>query len=100
MEALLDALPAVLKNLDPNDRAFAALVSAAWNRTAGDGLRKRTTPIGFAGGRLVVAVEDETWRRNLEMLTPQMVFKLNAFLGDGTVRFIEFRVDPGPNYGR
>lgn len=100
MEALLDALPAILKNLDPNDKAFAALVFAAWKRTAGDALQKRTAPVEFAGGKLVVAVEDETWRRNLEILSRQMVAKLNAFLGDGTVRFIEFRVDPGSNYGR
>lgn len=100
MEALLDALPAVLKNLDPNDKAFEALVFAAWKRTAGDALRKRAVPVEFSDKRLVVAVEDETWRRNLEILTPQMVFKLNALLGDGTVRFVEFRVDPSPNYGR
>jgi hypothetical protein len=42
---------------------------------------------------LIVAVEDEVWKRHLEALSGQMLFKLNATLGRPTVTFIEFRVD-------
>ena len=43
---------------------------------------------------LVVAVEDSMWRRHLEELSPQMVARINGQLGDGILRFIEFRVQP------
>ena len=91
MEQLFTAIPAVLKNLEPNADADKAIVFAAWRRCAGSALAARTTPLKFGGNRLVVAVEDETWRRHLEILSPQMLVKLNAALGQGTVKFIEFR---------
>jgi hypothetical protein len=42
----------------------------------------------------VVAVEDDMWRRQMEDLSPKMIAKLNGTLGEGSVRFIEFRVAP------
>jgi len=42
----------------------------------------------------VIAVSDKTWKRNLESLGSQLLFKLNAALGRPLVDFIEFRVSP------
>lgn len=92
MEQLFSAIPAVLKNLVPNAEADKAIVFAAWKRGSGELLSARTTPLGFAENRLVIAVADKTWQRNLEELSPQMLVKINDYLGQGTVRFIEFRV--------
>jgi len=92
MEQLFGAIPAVLKNLVPNAEADKAIVFAAWKQCTGDLLRTRTAPLEFYENRLVVAVEDKTWQRNLEALSPQMLVKLNDYLGQGTVKFIEFRV--------
>jgi hypothetical protein len=33
------------------------------------------------------------WKRHLETLSGQMIFKLNSVLGQAVVTFIEFRVD-------
>ena len=41
---------------------------------------------------MIVAVEDRTWKRNLESLAPQLLFKLNAALGKPLVDLIEFRI--------
>jgi hypothetical protein len=95
MEQLFRAMSAVLKDVEPNQRTDEALVLAAWNRCAGEQLRDRTEPLEFDKGRLIVAVTDETWRRHLEDLSPRMLVKMNAVLGHGTVRFIEFTVSPG-----
>lgn len=100
MEQLFGAIPGILNDLEPNASAQEALVFAAWNQTAGEMLRARTTPIEFNEKRLVIAVEDRSWQRNLEELSPQMLAKINASIGHGTVRFIEFRIDPKWNYGR
>jgi hypothetical protein len=93
MEHVFRALPSVLKGLGPDRRSDEAMVLAAWGRCAGEMLRKRTQPLEFFENRLVVAVADETWRRHLEDLSPQMLYKLNEVLGQGTIRFIEFRVN-------
>jgi hypothetical protein len=94
MDQLFKALPSVLKGLGPNGQADEAMVHAAWVRCAGQMLNERTHALEFFENRLIVAVEDNTWRRHLEELSPRMLVSLNAALGEGTVRFIEFRIDP------
>jgi hypothetical protein len=94
MEQLFGALSDVLTGLGPSSETDEALAFIAWGRCSGEQLKERTKPVSFFQKRLVVAVKDLTWRRNLEELSPQLVAKLNAVLGDGRVRFIEFRIDP------
>lgn len=93
MERLFGTIPAVLGGLGANESADEAIVTAAWKRNAGELLRERTEPIEFFENRLIVAVADQTWQRHLEELSPQMLAKLNGSLGQGTVKFIEFRID-------
>ena len=94
MEQLFSAIPAVLKELGSNAEADEAIAFAAWKRCAGELLSTRTAPVEFFENRLVIAVADKTWQRHLEDLSPQMLVKLNDALGQGTVKFIEFRIDP------
>jgi len=93
MEQLFDAIPSVLTGLGPHIEVDEAMVFAAWARCAGDLLRERTVPLRMFENRLVIAVFDVTWQRHLEELSPRMLFKINGLLGQGTVKFIEFRVD-------
>jgi hypothetical protein len=92
MEQLFGAIPAVLSGLGANEGVKEAVVFAAWQRSAGELLRERTAPIEFYENRLVVAVTDETWQRHLEDLSPRMLVTLNSSLGQGTVNYIEFRI--------
>src|SRR5258708_31521116 len=93
MEQLFGAIPSVLSSLGPNADIDEAVVFAAWARCAGDLLRERTAPLEFFENRLVIAVSDETWARHLEDLSPQMLVRINGSLGQGTVTFIEFRIN-------
>ncbi len=93
MEQLFGAIPAVLGGLGTNAGIDEAVVFAAWQRCSGELLRERTSPVEFFENRLVVAVADETWQRHLEDLSPQMLVKLNGALGQGTVKYIEFRIN-------
>jgi hypothetical protein len=74
-------------------RPDEALAFIAWGRCAGEQLKTRTKPIEFFEKRLVVAVKDLTWRRNLEELSPQLVAKLNAVLrrGKGEIHRVSYR---------
>lgn len=93
MEQVFAAIPSALTALRQDDRVDQAIVFAAWSRCAGEMLGSKTFPIQFLTNRLVVGVRDEMWRRNLEGLAPQMLVNMNAVLGPGNVRFIEFRID-------
>lgn len=92
MERLFGTIPAVLSGLGVNDRATEAMVFVGWRQTAGEMLSERTSPVEYFESRLVIAVEDRIWQRHLEDLAPQMLAKLNGTLGQGTVKFIEFRI--------
>ena len=94
MQDLLRFIPGLVKQLGDNQVAREAFVFAAWRKIAGEGLSGRTAPVGLDGEKLVVAVEDATWQRNLEDLAGQMVFKLNSTFRRQLVTFIEFRISP------
>lgn len=98
MEQLYGAIPTVLRGLGTNDAVGEVVVFSAWKRCAGELLRQRTVPVDFFENRLIVAVADETWARHLEDLSPHMLVRLNAALGQGTVKFIEFRINGAAVY--
>lgn len=93
MEDLFRAFSALLREFDDNDAVREAIVFAAWKKIAGDALRQHTAPFELRQKRLFVAVRSETWRKHLESLAGQMIFKLNSLLGSASVTMIEFRVN-------
>jgi predicted nucleic acid-binding Zn ribbon protein len=92
MEQLFGSIPSVLKTLESNPTADEAVVFAAWRRCAGEMLSKKTRPLEFRSHRLIIAVADKAWQRQMEGFASQMLVKLNDSLGQGTVKFIEFRI--------
>ena len=93
MNELFRALPALLKEFDDNETVREAVTFAAWRKIAGESLRQHAVPFHLSQKRLIIAVKSETWRKHLEHLSGQMIFKLNSALGQAVVTFIEFRVD-------
>lgn len=93
MDELFRALPALLKEFENNESVREAVVFAAWRKIAGDMLRDHAVPFHLVQKRLIIAVSSETWRKHLEHLSGQMIFKINSKLGAALVTFIEFRVD-------
>jgi Dna[CI] antecedent, DciA len=93
MEDLVRALPALLKEFDENETVREAVVFAIWRRVAGESLRGHAVPLRLFQKHLIIAVTSETWKKHLEHLSGQMIFKLNSALKQAAVTFIEFRVD-------
>jgi len=92
MNAFISTLPGVFDAIESSKDVRDAFVFAAWRNIAGEQVFERTTPLLVDGKRLVIAVSDKTWKRNLESLGSQLLFKLNAALGKSLIDFIEFRV--------
>jgi hypothetical protein len=93
MNELFRSLPALLKQMEDNESLRQAVVFAAWRRIAGEGLREHAVALRLYQKHLIVAVMSETWKKHLEHLSGQMIFKLNSTLEQPLVTFIEFRID-------
>lgn len=93
MESLFRALPKLLKEFEDTEEVREAVVFAAWRSIAGESLSGHTVPLRLFNKHLIIAVADKMWKRHLETLSGQMIFKLNSALGQAIVTFIEFRVD-------
>ena len=94
MDDLFRALPKLLRAAGDSEEVAEAAAFAAWRRVAGEGLRGSAVPFRLYQKTLVVAVPDATWRRQLEGVSGQYLFRINSLVGQALVTYIEFRVDP------
>ena len=94
MDDLIRLLPKILRATDNAEEILEAAALAAWRRAAGEGLREHAVPFRLYGKTFVVAVPDATWRRQLEDMSGQLLFRLNSLLGQPAVTYVEFRIDP------
>ncbi len=94
MDDLFKALPKLLRAAGESEEVAEAAAFAAWRRVAGEGLRGSAVPFRLYHKTLVVAVPDATWRRQLEGVSGQYLFRINSLVGQPLVTYIEFRVDP------
>ena len=96
MDLLIRTLPAILKAAGDSDEVREAAAIAAWRHAAGEGLRDHTIALRLYEKKLVVAVADMTWQKQLQSLSRQLLFRLNSILGQPLVTYIELVVDPEP----
>jgi hypothetical protein len=73
-------------------REQAAFV--AWRAVAGKSLAHSCVPFRLYQKQLVIAVQDQVWKKQMEKLAGEFLFRLNSLLGGPFVTFIEFRIDP------
>ena len=94
MDALIRSLPNLLRAAGEAEEVLEVAAFIAWKRVAGEGLRGQAVPFRLYRKTLIVAVADTTWQKQLEAVSPQLLFRLNSLLGQAVVTFIEFRIDP------
>ena len=94
MDDLIKALPKLLRAAGDAEEVLEAAAFAAWRRAAGEALRGCAVPFRLYRKTLVISVPDATWRKQLEQMSPQLLFRLNSLLGQALVTYVEFRVDP------
>ena len=82
-----------MDEFEDSDELRDAVIAAAWRKVAGSSLCSHTTALGTKDTTLEVAVRDNIWKRHLESLSGQMIFKINSLLGHAAVTYISFRID-------
>jgi aspartyl-tRNA(Asn)/glutamyl-tRNA(Gln) amidotransferase subunit C len=94
MEQLIKTLPAILKASGVSAEVAEAACIGAWKHAIGEGLSSHAVALQLQGSTLIVAVDDEMWRKQLHQMRGQFMFRLNSVLGQVLVKSIEFRIDP------
>jgi len=100
MEPLFSTFPGILREVNAAPEALQSLVFSAWPAAVGELVEKRTKPLRFDSKHLTVAVADKTWKVHLEDLAGQIVAKLNKLCGNGSVAFVEFKIEPDALNGK
>jgi predicted nucleic acid-binding Zn ribbon protein len=91
--ALSNALDAVVRALSPGTSARAlGGVFGGWGDIVGDQIAAHVTPVKLEDGRLVVAVDQPGWATQMRYLHDDVLARINAVLGAGTVNQIDVRV--------
>ncbi|MFL5362984.1 MAG: DUF721 domain-containing protein [Myxococcales bacterium] len=88
-EPVYDILSRVLRKrkISPG---LAPVPLRAWTDAVGPSLSARTRPTALSRGVLHVAVQDHRWRDQIDASRALIVRRLNALLGAGTVRSLQF----------
>ena len=94
MEALIKALPAVLRASGNAPEVAEAAAIAAWKHCAGEGLKERAVPFALEDRTLLVAVADVIWQKQMTAMRGQMLYKINTLLDQPVVGSIKFIIDP------
>jgi hypothetical protein len=94
MDDLIRAIPSLLRAAGESEDVAEAAACVAWRRVSGEGVRGIAVPFRLYRKTLTVAVPDVTWQKQLEAISPQLLFRLNSLLGQPLVTYIEFRIDP------
>ena len=76
-------------------RAAMGSVFGRWEEIVGADLAAHTRPDSFADGVLAVTADSTAWATQVRLLAPMLVKRLNAELGDGSVRRVKVR-GPAP----
>ena len=94
MESLIKSLPAILAATAESTEVAEAACHAAWKPAVGEALSVHARPMKFEDQVLTIAVADNVWQRQLELMRPQLLFRLNSVLGRPLVKLIQIRVAP------
>ena len=94
MDNLFKAMPAILRAAGASEEVAEAACLAAWRHAVGEGLSSHAVAMQLRKHTLVVAIADNIWRRQLEQMRGQLLFRLNSVLGEQVVQAIEWRIDP------
>ena len=91
----VSAIGGLLDDQGWQQQAAIGSVFGRWAEIVGADLAAHTGPTAFADGELAVTADSTAWATQVRLLAPQLVRRLNAELGDGTVRRVKVR-GPAP----
>jgi predicted nucleic acid-binding Zn ribbon protein len=87
-----DTLREVLDRAGLGGIATSSTLCGRWAELVGPGIAAHSSPGAIKGGRLAVTVDSSAWMNQLSLLSTDLIEKVNAGLGAGTVTELRFRI--------
>jgi predicted nucleic acid-binding Zn ribbon protein len=94
-QPLVSAIGGLLDTRGWQQQAAMGSVFGRWAEIVGHDLAAHTRPDSFADGELAVTADSTAWATQVRLLASVLVRRLNAELGDGSVRRVKVR-GPAP----
>ena len=94
MDNILKLMPEIMRLSGNQEEVCEKAIYATWNLLVGEQVRRNCTPFRLFKKTLFIAAKDATWRKQLEQMSGQILFKLNSTLGAPYVTHLEFRTNP------
>jgi Zn-ribbon-containing, possibly RNA-binding protein and truncated derivatives len=94
MDNILKLMPEIIRLSGNQEEVCEKAIYATWNTLVGEQIRRNSIPFKLFKKTLFVAAKDATWRKQLEQMSGQFLFKLNSALGVPLVTHLEFRTKP------
>ena len=95
-QPLISAIGGLLDAHGWQQRAAMGSVFGRWAEIVGQDVAAHTRPDSFADGELAVTADSTAWATQVRLLAPQLVRRLAAELGDGTIRRVKVRGPEAP----
>lgn len=96
--ALGDVLGEMVQNQGWNERLAASRVFSDWAGIVGPEVAQHCEVDHFTDGVVHIEADSTAWAKELKMLAPRLVAKLNQELGDGQVLRIDVRGPQAPSW--
>lgn len=93
-----DLLGEVVRNQGWSDKLDDQRIFTDWVKIVGPEVAQHAQIDGFEDGIVHIRADKTSWAKELTMLAPRIVAKLNNALGDGTVMRIEVRGPQAPSW--
>ena len=93
-----DALGELIRQQGWEGRLDAQRVFSDWESIVGPEVARHSTVVGFAEAVVHVQTDSTAWAKELRLLAPRIVARLNDTLGDGTVLRIDVRGPEAPSW--
>jgi predicted nucleic acid-binding Zn ribbon protein len=90
-ESLNSAIEGLIDAHGWHEATAMGSVFGRWAQIVGADLASHTRPDALTDGELTVIADSTAWATQVRLLAPQLVRRLNAELGDGSVRRVNVR---------
>lgn len=93
MQEIAKIIPQLLRMAQHSEEFAESACAFAWRACVGGAISRVSLPGRLYRKTLKVTVIDETWKRQLERMSGQILFKMNSLLGTTVVTCLEFGVN-------
>ena len=93
-----EALETVIERRGWGTQVNVHLLLGRWPELVGDAVAEHSTPETYKDRVVVVRTSSTNWAAQLRLMAPQIVAKMNATLGDGTVKAVRILGPEAPSW--